>query len=363
MTGTEFPPTSGVVGDLSIGVLMLDTHFRRLPGDIGNGRSWPFPVQFRVVRGADPAAIVHGRPDAFLEPFIAAAHDLIGCGVRGITTSCGFLALLQKELAAALPVPVATSSLLQAPLIEAMLPQGLQRVADAAVVAVIDGEHRSGHAGETGCEARHDRDGRAAGFDDRADRQALRGDRRTGARTKAEGEGVVNEADHALGEAILGPHILADRQRIEEFVGDDDQRPVGEFLNARCEEGRVRGQLLLLYRPQMRARLDQHDVRRGEKIGRETGGAQRVGHQRAAAGAELGEHHARRAAHPPPGFHRPEADEFAEHLADLGGGDEIAGRAEGIAAHVIAMLRIAEAGCHVVGDGDRSIGADARGEP
>ncbi|MBN9458423.1 MAG: aspartate/glutamate racemase family protein [Bosea sp.] len=126
MTGTEFPSTSGVVGDLSIGVLMLDTHFRRLPGDIGNGRSWPFPVQFRVVRGADPAAIVHGRPEAFLEPFIAAAHDLIGCGVRGITTSCGFLALLQKELAAALPVPVATSSLLQAPLIEAMLPRGQQ---------------------------------------------------------------------------------------------------------------------------------------------------------------------------------------------------------------------------------------------
>jgi len=124
-TALTRPPTA-VVNDLSIGVLMLDTHFRRLPGDIGNGRTWPFPVQFRVVRGADPAAIVHGRPEEFLKPFIAAAHDLIACGVRGITTSCGFLALLQKELAAALPVPVATSSLLQAPLIEAMLPAGQQ---------------------------------------------------------------------------------------------------------------------------------------------------------------------------------------------------------------------------------------------
>jgi hypothetical protein len=105
---------------------MLDTHFRRLPGDIGNARSWSTPVQFRVVRGADPAAIVHGRPGDFLQPFINAALDLVSCGVRGITTSCGFLALLQKELAAALPVPVATSSLLQAPLIEAMLPAGQQ---------------------------------------------------------------------------------------------------------------------------------------------------------------------------------------------------------------------------------------------
>lgn len=126
MNGSGAARTGAVVHDLSIGVLMLDTHFRRLPGDIGNGRTWPFPVQFRVVRDADPAAIVHGRPEAFLEPFIAAALDLVACGVRGITTSCGFLALLQKELAAALPVPVATSSLLQAPLIEAMLPAGQQ---------------------------------------------------------------------------------------------------------------------------------------------------------------------------------------------------------------------------------------------
>lgn len=117
---------AGTVGDLGIGILMLDTHFRRLPGDIGNARSWSTPVQFRVVRGADPAAIVHGRPGDFLQPFIDAALDLVSCGVRGITTSCGFLALLQKELAAALPVPVATSSLLQAPLIEAMLPAGQQ---------------------------------------------------------------------------------------------------------------------------------------------------------------------------------------------------------------------------------------------
>ena len=126
MTDAATRPPPAVVNDLGIGVLMLDTHFRRLPGDIGNGRTWPFPVQFRVVRGADPAAIVHGRPEEFLKPFIAAAQDLIACGVRGITTSCGFLALLQKELAAALPVPVATSSLLQAPLIEAMLPAGQQ---------------------------------------------------------------------------------------------------------------------------------------------------------------------------------------------------------------------------------------------
>jgi hypothetical protein len=117
----------GTVADLGIGVLMLDTAFPRLPGDIGNGRSWSMPVQFRVVRGASPKRVVEEGDPALLRPFIDAALDMIATGVRGITTSCGFLALFQQEMAAALPVPVATSSLLQAPLIERLLPAG-QRV-------------------------------------------------------------------------------------------------------------------------------------------------------------------------------------------------------------------------------------------
>jgi hypothetical protein len=117
---------TGVVAGLSIGVLMLDTRFERLPGDIGNGGTWSFPVQYRVVKGADPSRVVHGQAEGLLQPFVEAAQDMIAMGVRGITTSCGFLALLQRELAAALSVPVATSSLLQAPVIEAMLPAGQQ---------------------------------------------------------------------------------------------------------------------------------------------------------------------------------------------------------------------------------------------
>ena len=45
-------------------------------------------------------------------------------GADGITTNCGFLSLFQAELSAALEVPVATSSLMQAPSIQALLPPG-----------------------------------------------------------------------------------------------------------------------------------------------------------------------------------------------------------------------------------------------
>ena len=103
---------------------MLQTGFARPPGDIGNPASFAFPVLFEVVEGASAARVVHGRAEGLLEPFIAAGRRLATRGAVGLMTSCGFLALHQQQLAAALPVPVATSSLLQVPLIERLLPAG-----------------------------------------------------------------------------------------------------------------------------------------------------------------------------------------------------------------------------------------------
>jgi hypothetical protein len=62
--------------------------------------------------------------DWLLAPFVAAGRELVSEGVDGITTSCGFLALYQRKLTRALPVPVATSALLQVPLVRATLPLG-----------------------------------------------------------------------------------------------------------------------------------------------------------------------------------------------------------------------------------------------
>jgi hypothetical protein len=105
----------------SIGILMLDTRFPRIPGDIGNATTFDFPVRFKVVKGASPIRVVIDNDPALLEPFIAAARELEADGVRAITTSCGFLALFQKEMAAAVDIPVFTSSLLQAPVVYRML--------------------------------------------------------------------------------------------------------------------------------------------------------------------------------------------------------------------------------------------------
>ncbi len=108
----------------AIGVLMLETRFPRLPGDIGNPASFDFPVLFETVPGADPATAVRGDPGALLPDFIAAGRRLVARGAAGLTTSCGFLAPFQNALADGCGAPVAASSLLQIPLVQRLLPAG-----------------------------------------------------------------------------------------------------------------------------------------------------------------------------------------------------------------------------------------------
>lgn len=108
----------------SVGVLLLETKFPRLPGDIGNPATWLFPVHYRTVRGAVPDRVVRGRAAGLLPAFCQAADELTALGAAGITTSCGFMALYQRELAEHCKVPFAGSALLQIPLLERLLPVG-----------------------------------------------------------------------------------------------------------------------------------------------------------------------------------------------------------------------------------------------
>src|SRR3974390_1290401 len=107
-----------------LGILMLEARFPRIPGDMGNAETWPFPVLYRVVPGASPQRVVRERAAGLLDAFVAAARELAPIGADGITPNCGFLSLYQREIAAAACVPVATSSLMQAPFIESILPPG-----------------------------------------------------------------------------------------------------------------------------------------------------------------------------------------------------------------------------------------------
>ena len=107
---------------ITVGILMLDTRFPRIPGDMGNAATFPFPVRYQRVPGADPDLVVRRGAAGLLPAFIEGARLLEREGVGAITTNCGFLVTFQRELAASVRVPVFSSSLLLVPLVHRLLP-------------------------------------------------------------------------------------------------------------------------------------------------------------------------------------------------------------------------------------------------
>ncbi|MHA6729725.1 aspartate/glutamate racemase family protein [Devosia sp. A369] len=128
MTPTESPlgrhrgrPVYGA----KLGIIILDTRFQRFVGDIGNAETFDYPVQYSVIKGVSLGADLTPEGET-LQVFYRAIDDLVARGVDGISTSCGFLAIMQPHLAARSPVPVASSSLLQIPMLQRMLPTSQQ---------------------------------------------------------------------------------------------------------------------------------------------------------------------------------------------------------------------------------------------
>jgi hypothetical protein len=102
-----------------LGIVMLDTQFPRPLGDVGHPETFKLPTHHEIVRGVWPDKVVLSaaslRQARIVPAFQAIVRKLTQRGAKAITTSCGFLVLLQKELQSATQVPVVTSSLLQLP--------------------------------------------------------------------------------------------------------------------------------------------------------------------------------------------------------------------------------------------------------
>ena len=106
---------------IKIGILMLETQFPRIPGELGNATSFSYPVRYKVVKGASPQKVAIEHDPKLLNAFIEGAQELERFGVKAITTNCGFLAQFQPEIADAVNVPFFSSSLMQIPMVYRML--------------------------------------------------------------------------------------------------------------------------------------------------------------------------------------------------------------------------------------------------
>jgi len=105
-----------------IGILMIDCHNPFIPGDVGNASTYDFPVLFHLVPEVTIKRLVDEGDLSLSQNIVDAARHLQQQGVKAITSDCGYMIHFQDVVQEAVDVPVMMSSLLQLPLISALLP-------------------------------------------------------------------------------------------------------------------------------------------------------------------------------------------------------------------------------------------------
>ncbi|MEN0086882.1 MAG: aspartate/glutamate racemase family protein [Pseudomonadota bacterium] len=96
-----------------VGVIMLDTQFPRIKGDIGNPESFLVPPLMETAFNVHVSDIVRIErvASSSAQRLTGAAKTLEARGADIVTTSCGFLHGVQSQLASAVGVPLVASSL------------------------------------------------------------------------------------------------------------------------------------------------------------------------------------------------------------------------------------------------------------
>ena len=112
------------IAGYAVGILYNeDVWYPMLPGNVVNATTYNFPVRLKAVPGSTCDRLFAGDPTLY-NSVLQAAKELEREGVRAISSACGFYGNWQARLAADLDIPVAISSLVQVPMVAAMLKPG-----------------------------------------------------------------------------------------------------------------------------------------------------------------------------------------------------------------------------------------------
>ena len=144
-------PCSQVQG-YAVGVLCVDNLWYAIPpGCPLNASTFDFPVLLRVMKGvSDWEVLTEGGQEQFSpkvrDLVVREAKELEQHGVRAISGGCGFLVNFQRDVAAAVNVPVFLSSLCLIPLIRQGLKPG-QKIGILTAASDILGPRNFGAIG------------------------------------------------------------------------------------------------------------------------------------------------------------------------------------------------------------------------
>jgi len=108
------------MGGFVAGIMTLHSWLPKAPGHIGNASTFPFPVRYLVVEGADQMR-VHAGDETLLPALIKTAKQLERDGCRMIASTCGYFGHFQKQVADAVDAPVYLSAVVQIPWIRVAL--------------------------------------------------------------------------------------------------------------------------------------------------------------------------------------------------------------------------------------------------
>ena len=105
----------------ALGILCMDEYLPFPPGCVNNSSSFQYPVLHKLVPGWHSADVFAGDTGKYLSTMIDKARELEADGVRGIISNCGYALQHQADVANAVKIPVALSTLCLLPMIASSL--------------------------------------------------------------------------------------------------------------------------------------------------------------------------------------------------------------------------------------------------
>lgn len=113
------------ISGYGVGIVYIENvNYPLIPGNVVNAYTYDFPVRMMPVKNLTNDRLFNADPTIKDDIIAAAKHMVEKEGVRAICSACGFFGNFHKEVAAAVDVPVAMSSLVQIPWIKTLLKPG-----------------------------------------------------------------------------------------------------------------------------------------------------------------------------------------------------------------------------------------------
>ncbi len=111
-----------MVSGFPVGIVYIDdTNYPMVPGNVNNASTYDFPVILRTIPNMTQERVFAGDP-TIADDIIAMGQYLIQKeGIRALSSGCGFFGNFQKQVSAALDIPVALSPLVMIPWISTLI--------------------------------------------------------------------------------------------------------------------------------------------------------------------------------------------------------------------------------------------------